>query len=87
MKDIENHIEVERIISPSDWESKINVYKGAVFNLSHTVGQMLYLRPHNKFKEVDGLYLVGGGTHPGSGLPTIVESGRITADLISQIRN
>ena len=83
MKDIEKHIEEERIVSPQDWEEKIDVYKGAVFNLSHTLGQMLYFRPHNKFKEIPGLFLVGGGTHPGSGLPTIIESGRITADLIS----
>lgn len=84
MHDIEKHIEVERIITPKDWEQKIDVYKGAVFNLAHTVGQMLYLRPHNQFEGIPGLYLVGGGTHPGSGLPTIVESGRIAADLISQ---
>ena len=84
MSDIEDHIEVERIVTPKDWEQKIDVYKGAVFNLSHTVGQMLYLRPHNKFEELPGLFLVGGGTHPGSGLPTILESGRIVADLISK---
>jgi phytoene desaturase len=84
MHDIEKHIEVERIITPKDWERKIDVYKGAVFNLSHTIGQMLYFRPHNVFGELPGLFLVGGGTHPGSGLPTIIESGRIAADLISE---
>ncbi len=84
MHDIAHHIEIERVITPKDWESKLDVYKGAVFNLSHTIGQMLYFRPHNKFKELPGLFLVGGGTHPGSGLPTIIESGRIAADLISE---
>lgn len=84
MADIEQHIEIERTITPKDWEQKLDVYKGAVFNLAHTLGQMLYLRPHNKFEELPGLFLVGGGTHPGSGLPTIIESGRIAADLISQ---
>ena len=44
---------------------------------------MLYFWPHNKFEELDNCYLVGGGTHPGSGLPTIYESGRIAANLIS----
>jgi phytoene desaturase len=39
---------------------------------------MLHLRPHNKFEELDSVYLVGGGTHPGSGLPVIYESSRIT---------
>ena len=43
---------------------------------------MLWRRPQNRFEELNKLYLVGGGTHPGSGLPTIFESGRITAKLI-----
>lgn len=45
---------------------------------------MLYWRPHNEFEEFDRCYLVGGGTHPGSGLPTIYQSGIISADLIQQ---
>jgi phytoene desaturase len=45
---------------------------------------MLYFRPHNKFEMFDNTYLVGGGTHPGSGLPTIFESARISAGMISK---
>lgn len=81
--DLAERIEVERVVTPVDWKQKVNVYNGAVFNLAHTIGQMLYLRPHNQFESIPGLYLSGGGTHPGSGLPTIVESGRIAADLIT----
>jgi len=84
MKDIREQIEVEKIITPLNWQDDKYVYRGAVFNLAHTLGQMLYLRPHNKFEDIPGLYIVGGGTHPGSGLPTILESARITADLIEQ---
>ncbi len=84
LKDFDNYIEVEKIITPIDWEKKMNVYKGAVFNLGHNIGQMLYMRPHNRFNEIKGVYLAGGGTHPGSGLPTILESGRIVADIISK---
>ena len=43
---------------------------------------MLHLRPHNRFDDVRGMYLVGGGTHPGSGLPVIFESARITSRLL-----
>ena len=43
---------------------------------------MLWRRPHNRFEELNGLYLVGGGTHPGSGLPTIFESARISSKLV-----
>lgn len=82
MKDIEAHIEVERVITPAEWESGMYVHNGAVFNLAHSLDQMLYLRPHNRLNGYKNVYLVGGGTHPGSGLPTIVESGRIAAHLI-----
>jgi phytoene desaturase len=78
LSDIESRIEVEKIITPAQWRDDYSVYKGATFNLAHNLGQMLHLRPHNKFEELDGVYLVGGGTHPGSGLPVIYESSRIT---------
>jgi len=84
MEDIENHIVMEKIVTPDDWQNEYNVFLGATFNLGHDIFQMLYFRPHNKFEELENCYLVGGGTHPGSGLPTIYESGRITADLISK---
>ena len=45
---------------------------------------MLHFRPQNRLKGFDNLYLVGGGPHPGSGLPTIYESARITANLIDE---
>lgn len=82
MKDIREHIREEALISPRMWEQERGVYKGATFNLSHRIRQMLYFRPHNEFEELANCYLVGGGTHPGSGLPTIYESGRISANLI-----
>lgn len=79
---IRGAIEEEKIITPFDWEQEYAVYKGATFNLAHNVKQMLYFRPHNQFEEFKNCYLVGGGTHPGSGLPTILESGRISANLL-----
>lgn len=84
IKNISNAIEVEKILSPYEWEHDKHVYKGATFNLSHNLGQMMYFRPHNKSNELKRLWLVGGGTHPGSGLPTIFESARITAKLITK---
>lgn len=87
MTDIEDHIETERIITPVDWETDYDVHLGATFNLAHNIGQMIYLRPRNRFEELEHCYLAGGGTHPGSGLPTIYESGRITANLISRYYN
>ena len=80
--DIESHIKEEKIITPRHWESEHNLFLGSTFNLGHNLSQMLYLRPRNRFEEIKNCYLVGGGTHPGSGLPTIYESGRISARLV-----
>jgi phytoene desaturase len=84
MTDIDQHIKTESMISPRDWEHDHSLFIGATFNLGHSLDQMLYFRPHNRFEEVKRCYLTGGGTHPGSGLPTIFESGRISANLISK---
>ena len=54
------------------------------FNLAHNLAQMLHLRPRNRFEDLESVYLVGGGTHPGSGLPVIYESARITSRLIGE---
>lgn len=83
MTDLRQHIREEIVFTPQTWQD-MNIQFGATFNLAHSLNQMLYFRPHNKFEELDNCYLVGGGTHPGSGLPTIYESARIAANLISR---
>ena len=82
LQDVGRRIRFEKIVTPADWQNEYEVYRGATFNLAHNLGQMLHLRPRNRFEDVDGLYLVGGGTHPGSGLPVIYESARITTRLL-----
>ncbi len=81
-QDIREHIRVRLLTTPRDWETKNDVYRGATFSLAHNLRQMLYFRPHNKFEELEHCFLAGGGTHPGSGLPTIYESGRISSHMI-----
>lgn len=80
--DVEQRLCFEHMVTPDDWASRYALYRGATFSLAHSLRQMLHLRPRNRFEEVDGLYLVGGGTHPGSGLPVIFESARITSRLL-----
>jgi phytoene desaturase len=82
IKGIESRIRFERVITPSEWNSRYEIHSGATFNLAHNLSQMLHLRPRNRFEDLDGVFLVGGGTHPGSGLPVIFESARITSRLL-----
>ncbi|NDC53535.1 MAG: phytoene desaturase [Planctomycetia bacterium] len=79
---VRDRIRHERMITPDHWQDDYEIYRGATFNLAHDLGQMLHKRPHNRFEDLDGVYLVGGGTHPGSGLPVIYSSARITTDLL-----
>ncbi len=82
IRGVRGRIRHERMITPDQWQDDFEIYRGATFNLSHDLGQMLHMRPHNRFEDLDGVYLVGGGTHPGSGLPVIYSSARITSDLL-----
>ncbi len=81
---IEKRIRFEKIMTPRDWEHDLGVHRGATFNLAHNIRQMLHMRPRNRFEDLDRVYLVGGGTHPGSGLPVIFEGARITARLLTE---
>jgi phytoene desaturase len=82
LEDVERRIRFERMVTPADWEDTYAIYRGATFNLAHNLRQMLHFRPHNRFEDVHAVYLVGGGTHPGSGLPVIFESARIASRLL-----
>ena len=78
----QKHIRFERVITPQDWDTRYQIYRGATFNLAHSMDQMLLMRPRNRFEDLESVYLVGGGTHPGSGLPVIFESARISTRLM-----
>lgn len=82
VRDLDRRVRVERVVTPAEWDVGMEIHKGATFNLAHNLGQMLHRRPNNRFEDLDGVYLTGGGTHPGSGLPVIYESARITSRLL-----
>ena len=81
--DLERRIRYEKILTPVEWRDELDVYRGATFSLAHDLGQMLHNRPHNRFEDLERVYLVGGGTQPGSGLPVIFQSARIASDLLA----
>jgi phytoene desaturase len=84
LEDVARHIRAQRSFTAETWRDDFNVYRGAVFNLSHNWAQLGPFRPRVKSPDVAGLYWVGGGTHPGSGLLTILESANIAADYLAR---
>lgn len=82
LTDLRRRVRSQLTFTPHDWSNQMAIYRGATFNLAHNLGQMLHRRPRNRFEDLRSVYLVGGGTHPGSGLPVIYESARISARLL-----
>jgi phytoene desaturase len=82
--DLAQHIKFEISYTARDWQRLYNLAKGAAFGLSHDFRQVGYLRPHNRHARYRNLYFVGASTHPGTGLPIVLFSARLTVERILQ---
>jgi phytoene desaturase len=80
--DLESHIEFETTFTPLSWKKRYNLMKGSTHGLSHNLTQLAYLRPANRHPRYRNLYFVGASTHPGTGLPTAMISGRLVSQRI-----
>ncbi len=84
MDDVAAHIKFEVSSGPIDWRDRLNLARGSTHGLSHKLTQMAYLRPHNRHPRFRNLYFAGASTHPGTGVPTVLVSGRLAAERLAQ---
>lgn len=77
LPELGKHVVSSRCMTPVDFRERLLSIKGAAFGLEPVLTQSAWFRPHNASEEVDGLYLVGAGTHPGAGLPGVLSTARI----------
>jgi phytoene desaturase len=77
--DLDAHIKFETCFTPLSWRKRYNLVKGATHGLCHNLMQLGYFRPANRHRDYSNLYFVGASTHPGTGMPTALISGRLTA--------
>lgn len=82
VNDLQQHIKFEERLTPLQWRDTYNLAKGAAFGLSHNFAQVGYLRPQNKHRHLSNLYFVGASTHPGTGLPIVLLSAKLTVERI-----
>ncbi len=80
--DIEAHIKFEETFTPLSWSKRYNLAKGSTHGLSHRLTQMAYFRPSNRHPGYRNVYFVGASTHPGTGIPTAMVSGRLVSERI-----
>lgn len=82
LPDLSKHLVTEHRIDPLHFEGTLNSYLGSAFSVEPTLLQSAWMRPHNRSEDIPNLYFAGAGTHPGAGLPGVMSSGKIVADLI-----
>jgi phytoene desaturase len=76
------NVVTSRILTPLDFEQRLNSVYGAAFSLEPVLTQSAWFRPHNRSEEIDRLYLVGAGTHPGAGIPGVLSSARVLDTVV-----
>lgn len=84
LPDLQENLVAEHYIDPLHFQDVLNSYKGSAFSVEPILTQSAWFRPHNKSEDVDNLYFVGAGTHPGAGLPGVLSSSIIAQDLIGK---
>ena len=82
--DLEAHIKFEETYTPFSWKKLYNLVNGSTHGLSHELAQMACFRPPNRHPRYRNLYFVGASTHPGTGLPTAMVSGRLVSERIRE---
>jgi phytoene desaturase len=84
LPDVRKHVVTHRWFTPSDFESQLMAYQGSAFSVAPTLVQSAWFRPHNRDPKIPGLYIVGAGTHPGAGLPGVINSAKATFQIIEK---
>jgi len=82
LPDLTKHIVTQRIFTPVDFKDTLNSHLGSAFSIEPILTQSAFFRTHNRDPKLKGMYFVGAGTHPGAGVPGVVNSAKATANLI-----
>ena len=82
MPGLGEHIATSRLLTPVDFRDRLFSEKGAAFGLEPVLTQTAWFRPHNKSEELERLFLVGAGTHPGAGMPGVISSAKVLDEVV-----
>lgn len=79
---LRGNLATSHFITPLDFQRDLSAYQGSAFSVAPKLTQSAWFRPHNQDPKIPGLYIVGAGTHPGAGLPGVINSAKATTDLV-----
>jgi phytoene desaturase len=83
LPDVRKHVVVRRQFTPDDFRTQLASHIGSAFSVAPKLTQSAYFRPHNKDAKIPGLYIVGAGTHPGAGVPGVINGAKATFSSIA----
>ena len=83
---LSRHLVTEHMIDPLHFRDTLNSHLGSAFSVEPILTQSAWFRPHNRSEDIANLYFAGAGTHPGAGIPGVLSSGKIVAEMIGQAR-
>lgn len=73
-----------RHFTPQDFQGELNAFHGSAFSVAPKLTQSAFFRPHNRDKDIPGLYIVGAGTHPGAGVPGVINTAKATTHVVAE---
>lgn len=79
---LKDAIVTQRLLTPQDFQDRLLSFRGAAFGMEPVLTQSAFFRPHNQSEDIDRLYIVGAGTHPGAGLPGVLSSARVLDKVV-----
>ena len=79
-----DHVKVAEVITPLDYERRLLHPGGAIYGLQEDLSAQVVFRPNSRSRSISGLYLAGASTHPGGGVPVVIGSGIVAADLVDR---
>lgn len=82
LPDLDSQCVTSRVTTPLDFLNRLKATRGSAFSMEPVLHQSAWFRPHNRSEDVQNLYLVGAGTHPGAGLPGVLSSARILDKVV-----
>ena len=81
---LQQSIVSRRHFTPHDFRDQLNAFHGSAFSVAPKLTQSAYFRPHNRADKIPNLYIVGGGTHPGAGVPGVINSAKATCGIVAE---
>ena len=86
MPDLAKHVVSSRVLTPQQFQDDLLSFKGAAFAMEPVLTQSAWFRPHNQSEDIENLFLVGAGTHPGAGMPGVLSSARVLDRVVPDAR-